>query len=89
MMVEFASGSFILIFIISIFSFASNSNFQKKELTVAYEALEKKDYEKAKNIYLKSCEDEDFISCNTLGYIHYVQKNYNKASKFYSKACNG
>jgi TPR repeat protein len=55
---------FILIFIISIFSFASNSNFQKKELTVAYEALEKKDYEKAKELFKKACEYGEPKGCN-------------------------
>ncbi|MDR1554838.1 MAG: sel1 repeat family protein [Campylobacteraceae bacterium] len=82
----FMCGTFVAADEVVVFdAFAKADDFME-----AYDAHEKGDYEKAIELYTKSCDGKNPHSCNNLGilYEHSPKQDYQKALKSYKKACN-
>lgn len=56
-------------------------------------AYKAKDYQKAKELFEKACDDKDAKACLNLGLLYAkgqgVEQNYQKAREFLQKACDG
>ena len=67
--------------------------FSKDLVELGLEAYSKGDYNKAVEIFTKTCNDGNNGNCYNLGLLYIngqgVKQDYNKAAKLYEKACNG
>lgn len=57
----------------------------KEQADIAYK---EGDFEKALNLYNKTCEKGDLSSCHSLGVMYEDKNNTNRAIEFYDKSCN-
>ena len=66
--------------------------FSKDLVELGLEAYSKGDYNKAVEIFTKTCNDGNNGNCYNLGLLYIngqgVKQDYNKAAKLYEKACN-
>lgn len=58
-------------------------------MKLAKKYRENKEFNKAKEFYLKACNLDSGVACNDLGWIYKkLDKDFNNAKKFYEKSCN-